>query len=584
MTGGWPPSPNAQQCEQVNAFSMTGAVPAIPQHNREKRQIQIQISPDGTKVPMRRYPQEVRATVVHRAMAGVGRAKRICLEVASRSNPVVTATHTSLHAVVASNQTTYNTARTVTNAAKNAASTVTNTVSAAVGATVAVPRRIIRSAIDRALRAHDYIQQWRANRQVRWRRLRATPRTPMVSVTKPATSANTACAFPSIVPPVILEPPSPHYRLSPPTKRQVTTALPTEWPVLHWGDTPAKETNGAVKCIVSPPTAKQRSTQVVAEFWPIKTRPWGASQTPTPEATRVDVTPPVSREVQEQRKIKAEERRLAREKEQAEADAQLQAEIARQEAEVEAVKRAEATQKEEATKREEERRHRREFRPLAAEWETKVEAALKNGHGIYSKDDMSRVVPQPGAGGIAGWLNDESINGYLNLVCNEGNKHVKRGTTPKHHAFNSFFMQTLMDKGPAGVLRWSKRAKVDGKRLLKVDQVYIPINSSSHWTLLVISPKTKDIRYYDSLGGDGSKFIDHAKLWLSDELNADIDAEWTAGSGISSRQNNMSDCGVFTVTSAKMLMLGGTAASYGPAQIPLQRRRMVAELIHGALL
>ena len=224
--------------------------------------------------------------------------------------------------------------------------------------------------------------------------------------------------------------------------------------------------------------------------------------------------------------------------------------------------------------------------PLDKEWEAKVENALKNGHGKYTYRDLIKVVPPVGSNAISQWLNDETINGYLELIVSLGNQDSGEGTVPKFHAFNSFFMSNLLEKGYAGVMRWAKRAKIDGLKLKSVYEIYIPINRDNHWTLLVVSPRSKTIRYYDSLGGSGKQYIKAVIAWLKGELNSEYkDDEWDIEySSQSPQQTNGYDCGVFAITTAKQLMLGRPAMSYSRADIPIQRKRIVAELIAGKLL
>jgi len=224
--------------------------------------------------------------------------------------------------------------------------------------------------------------------------------------------------------------------------------------------------------------------------------------------------------------------------------------------------------------------------PLSKEWEAKVEHALKYGHGTYTTHDLVKVVPPIGSKTTSQWLNDETINGYLKLVTDLGNKAQTATAIPKYHAFTSFFMTTLLEKGYEGIKRWSKRAKIDGKKLLDVQDVFIPINRNLHWTMLVVSPKHRAIRYYDSLGGNGRPYVVAAIHWLRGELGpAFIEGDWMIDNAAPSpMQNNGSDCGVFAITTAKQLMLGRSPMGYGPKEIPIQRRRIVAELVAGKLL
>jgi len=76
------------------------------------------------------------------------------------------------------------------------------------------------------------------------------------------------------------------------------------------------------------------------------------------------------------------------------------------------------------------------------------------------------------------------------------------------------------------------------------------------------------------------------KSWVAAELSSSWkEEEWKLDAvGESPRQENMDDCGVFTITSARQIMLGYTPMSYAAAAIPLQRRRIVAELVNGGFL
>ena len=226
------------------------------------------------------------------------------------------------------------------------------------------------------------------------------------------------------------------------------------------------------------------------------------------------------------------------------------------------------------------------IKPLSKQWEVKVDAALKNGHGRLQARDFQKIVPPKGKGGIDAWLNDESINEYLNLITAHANKDSK-GKTPRMHAFSTFFFTSLKTGGYQKVARWAKRAKIAGAALLDVEKIFIPINpNQSHWTLAVIEPKIQRITHYNSFGGGSKAYLDLICEWLQGELgegfkNQDWELDFRAQSP---QQANNSDCGVFTVTTAKQIMLGIDPMSYGAKDIPTQRKRMVAELVNGELL
>lgn len=227
-----------------------------------------------------------------------------------------------------------------------------------------------------------------------------------------------------------------------------------------------------------------------------------------------------------------------------------------------------------------------EIAPLADEWEKKIQSALRSGHGDFKASDFTRVVPLIKGRGTDNWLNDEVINGYLKLIVTHGKKADRPTQVPTHHAFVSFFYNNLETRGYDSVKRWASRAKIGGKNLLETENVFIPINSGMHWTLCVVSGKNRTITHYNSLTGNGRRYVETVKTWVKEELgSAYKDDEWKLEFvGESPQQQNMDDCGVFTITSARQIMLGLTPMSYTASQIQLQRRRIIAELINGALI
>ncbi|KAI9871093.1 MAG: Smt3-specific protease [Pleopsidium flavum] len=279
------------------------------------------------------------------------------------------------------------------------------------------------------------------------------------------------------------------------------------------------------------------------------------------------------------RKQKAEEARLAK---------------ARRKAEERAKKEAEA---EEERKKKSERRMPTEkvIKPLSAEWEKKVDAALAAGDGAQlattstgntlKRKDFGTVLPVAGRDRAGGWLNDEIITGYLQAVVDHGQAMTNstgRGKTPKYYAFNTFFYSNIRDKGVESVKRWATKGRIGGKALLDVERVFIPVHEHSHWTNIVVGPMARTIEYFDSMGGSPRRYIANVKAWLEQELGpAYVEEEWAVVNSSSPQQQNGLDCGVFAATTAKMIMLGINPMAYGHEDIPTQRRRMVAELLNG---
>lgn len=245
----------------------------------------------------------------------------------------------------------------------------------------------------------------------------------------------------------------------------------------------------------------------------------------------------------------------------------------------------------------------RVIQSLPPEWDEKVrlnmakgmreQLALTSVGNPLTRRDFGMILPQPRTGDDpSGWLNDEIISGYLQAVVDHGHRAMghPRGAKPRMHAFNPFFYTTLKERGYDAVKRWSARAKVGGNDLKTVEYIFIPCNpSKSHWTLVVVSPVRKTIEVFDSMHGNSLDKVHTTKLWLRGELGRSyIDSEWTVvedpvypGRGKGPTQNNVNDCGVFAVTTAKMLVLGVDPMAVSAEDMPLQRRRLVAELLNG---
>ena len=223
---------------------------------------------------------------------------------------------------------------------------------------------------------------------------------------------------------------------------------------------------------------------------------------------------------------------------------------------------------------------------LNADLATPADHVLAHAPVEITRRDLGSLLPQRGtADNSIGWLNDTIITAAMAQVVEHGNARARhqKGQVPRFHAFSTFFYTTFKDRGHASVRRFGRRAGVMGTNLLQCEVVFIPVHRSSHWTLLVVYPTTRFIEYYDSLGGDAEEFLDDAKAWLAAELGEAWDEdEWEVREGDSPQQNNGKDCGVFLVTTAKMLMLGwNPKLTYGSRHMVTQRRRIAAELLAG---
>ena len=291
-----------------------------------------------------------------------------------------------------------------------------------------------------------------------------------------------------------------------------------------------------------------------------------------------------------------------RKKRKSEIEAQEQARLATEAAEVKAQLKKEAN--EQAFRDGVRRKPKAKLiLPLTPEADHLVAEALKRGSNAQvaltstgnpiTRRDIGKVLPQRGTGDdMSGWLNDEIITAYLQMVtdCAHERAGHKRNEIPKFHSFNPFFYTNLKKKGYEGVKRWANKAKIGGKNLEKVEWIFIPVNEAgNHWTVAIISPRRKTIEYFDSMHHGSASVVKNMKVWLKGELgSAYKEAEWTVreqpgfeGVGGGPTQDNARDCGVFAVTTAKMVALNVDPMTVSAADMPLQRRRMVAEMLNG---
>jgi hypothetical protein len=228
---------------------------------------------------------------------------------------------------------------------------------------------------------------------------------------------------------------------------------------------------------------------------------------------------------------------------------------------------------------------------ISQAWKNRVREAVRNGASGLQAQDFARCVP-PTASSSRGtdlWLNDEVVNAYLKIVSEHGKRQDdKFAKVPSHHAFNSYFYKNIADssKGPSFVARWSKRAGIHGSRVLETEYIFIPINANSHWTLCVLSGRQKTITAYDSLNGNGRYKMNIILNWVKFELGDEFkEDEWTLINGQTSQQANSDDCGVFTITNARQLMLGADPKNtFNASKVRVQRERIVAEVLNGALI
>ena len=309
-------------------------------------------------------------------------------------------------------------------------------------------------------------------------------------------------------------------------------------------------------------------------------------------------------------KLKAEEEaRVKAEQEKAKAEAEEAARKAEEERLAnDPVARAEAEEK--ARKDEEERLaaeaaaqadHERKqilIRPLDPAWDDRVKEAMAtkrdtvlatSPEGVsLSRRDFGTLLPQEGTSDdSSGWLNDEIINAMFQSIVMRKAEQTQRskhhgGTVPVYESYNSSWWQTANSKkGVQGLDRWGRRKNISGDKLLQCEKVFMPINTGAHWTLIIVSPQEKTIEHLDSMNGKGINALKQTRAWLQMELGALYHPdEWTEKRGLSGKQANSDDCGVFTIMNGLAAAKQYPYSAVKSADMPLARRTIAAILLN----
>lgn len=217
--------------------------------------------------------------------------------------------------------------------------------------------------------------------------------------------------------------------------------------------------------------------------------------------------------------------------------------------------------------------------PISDEWATKIQNlaettnfGILRGHKVgprLTTEDFGTLLSelfggQPGSG-PRGWLNDNIVNEYLDILVNylkDKAGYIKKARkAPSVHNFPSmWWVNVSQPGGETKVKAWARRQNLGHTKLLDADLVLFPCNSGLHWTLLAIKPKERTIEYLDSLwshGKSGDFYLDRARAWLEQELEKEYnESEWCTIIHRSVRQLNGSDCGIFTILNALALLRG----------------------------
>lgn len=234
---------------------------------------------------------------------------------------------------------------------------------------------------------------------------------------------------------------------------------------------------------------------------------------------------------------------------------------------------------------EEEEEEEVQYPVLTADHHKKIKFALYGGpaHEVII-DKFNLRITRSDLNTLTGmtWLNDEVINFYMNLLMERGEQ---RTDLPNAYCFNTFFIPTLMQRGHAGVRRWTR--KVD---IFAYDILPAPVHVGGiHWCMAIIRMKDKVIRYYDSMGNSNQPVLDALERYLIDESmdkkKVALDTrDWKKESiRDCPQQRNGSDCGVFSCMHAEHLTRNAPL-KFSQNEMPYFRQKMILEIATGQLI
>lgn len=237
------------------------------------------------------------------------------------------------------------------------------------------------------------------------------------------------------------------------------------------------------------------------------------------------------------------------------------------------------------------------IRPLDPAWNEKVNQAMAvtNKSKVLAtsvdaveitREAFGKILPDPSRsdGTPSGWLNDEAVNAWFAAIVQQKNDSagIKKGQVPAYETYNTgWYTNYKRDSSHKSIARWSRRKGIQGKKLLKAQKIFFPINTGAHWMLLIISPLDRKIEFLDSMGQSSRSWMRIAREWLLLELGDAYKAEeWTDSSAKSELQDNSFDCGMFTAMNGLASAKGREFVEVG-TDMDMARRMMVAVLLNG---
>ncbi|XP_060845254.1 sentrin-specific protease 1-like [Rhopalosiphum padi] len=210
----------------------------------------------------------------------------------------------------------------------------------------------------------------------------------------------------------------------------------------------------------------------------------------------------------------------------------------------------------------------------------KISEKMNLGRINYIQSDRQNII-FPGVFNPHLWMSDCTMEHYFSLLAKSCTDQLILSLPP-------VFFKDLV-RGGFDKATNSMTATI--KNVYAYDKLITPTYlEGNHWTLTVVNIKSRTITLYDSI--KSSIYEDQINLLVEfliesyKKYEKPVDEEqlqWTLDFGDSPLQSNTSDCGVFTCTNARHVLLG-KPLYYTQEDAPLLRHRITFEILNNVLL
>ena len=183
------------------------------------------------------------------------------------------------------------------------------------------------------------------------------------------------------------------------------------------------------------------------------------------------------------------------------------------------------------------------------------------------------------------WLNDNVIEFYMKMIAERSMSDAyRRENFPKVYAMSTYFFQSLIQRGPNALERWTKNEDV-----FDYDLILVPIHQEEHWCLGVVDFRSPGVFYYDSMDGHNmpalSSILEYLKVEHLKKRKTELDVRQYVKEIVEDcpKQENGADCGIFACKAAEFLSRDATLR-FSQQDMPFYRKLMVYEITKKRLL